>query len=146
MPIRFQRGVCRVCQLAPSDLSELTEWRERHLKLKKGMLRAAGLDRWRWYYHFRGKCAGRFPYWRGEEWERRKREGERHARFQWRPGQSGGGNRKGHPDKRPRRKPDGIKAAIIAERKARAEQLERVRLAAIKQSEDPSVVFGSPKL
>ncbi|HLI35224.1 MAG TPA: hypothetical protein VKW70_09290 [Terriglobia bacterium] len=133
---RFQPGVCKACQLPASDLAELTEWRVRHRKLAKGMLRAVGLRKQTWYRHFHRQCKGRFPYWKPEEWQRRREQGRRIAALGWKPGQSGGGNRKGHPDKRPRRKPSGIKAAIIAERQERAERLERTRQAAILEQEE----------
>jgi|SRR5579875_291137 len=101
-------------------------------RLPWGFLRAFGLSKYAVRYHRRHSCC-RFPH----HSEKQREWSARFIQFQnrWKPGQSGGGNRKGHPDKRPRRKPSGIKAAIIAERQERAERLEKAKQAAILEAE-----------
>lgn len=114
MSYDFKPGICRVCQLPETDLRELLRWDRMpgRRKLPHGLLKRLGLNRWAWYRHAHGKCHGRFPYWQPEEFERRRQQGRRQARFHWPVGVSG--NVRGRPvgihESKPRRQGLGIRA------------------------------------
>jgi hypothetical protein len=127
----FRPGICRACQLPSTDLRELESLRSRQRKLPHGMLARHSLSRWQWYRHFHKKCAGSVSaYWKPEEFARRRQQGLRLQAYWWQPGQSGGGNRKGSPDRRRRLRACGHAEALRLERAERAERLRRQRLAA----------------
>ncbi len=93
-------------------------------RLPWGSLRAFGVTKWQARHHRGHLGRPALVYFVGPEYQRRRAEGQRLARWRWRPGQSGGGSRKGFPDKRPRRPPSGIKAARDDERAERRAQWE----------------------
>ncbi len=134
----FQPGICKVCQLAPCEREWFESLYAGRKRLPNGILRRAGVNRRGWYRHRHGLCRGRVPYWQPGEWQRRKQSAKMIRRWQWRPGVSGNirGRPKGAKDKRPRRKPNGIFAAIRAEREERAEQFRRQKLAAMMGAEE----------
>jgi hypothetical protein len=131
--IMFHPGICRACQLPPTDLNYLKALRARQRKLPHGWLARVSLNRWAWYRHCSGRCKGRVPYWTPEEYQRRRQSIKRLRRYWWRPGQSGNwaGRPRGAKDRRPRRKPQGIAAAITQQREDRARKIRTAQLAAV---------------
>ncbi|MGH9473118.1 MAG: hypothetical protein ACRD13_09420 [Terriglobales bacterium] len=119
-------GYCAACWcLAPSDLEELNRWQAAG-RVPRGGLRKLGISRWvafRHRHHPPGRIA--LTYFRPGEHQRRRAEGQRLARWRWRPGQSGGGRKaKGRPNRNPMRPPSGIAAGIHEERQERRAQWE----------------------
>lgn len=134
----IRRGYCTCCWLAESDRRELEGLMAKG-RLPCGTLRRFGVAKWQSLYHRQhlGRTI-RLHYYAGEEWQRRKESARAIRRWQWKPGQSGNpaGRPKGAKDRKPRRRPQGIAAAIQAERQERAAKLERQRRAAIAEAED----------
>lgn len=130
-------GYCTACWL-PESVREELDSLMRAGNLPPGSLRRFGLTARQSELHRRhlGRPL-RAPYFAPEEWERRKRAAQHPAMVahRWKPGQSGGGNRKGYPDKKPRAPSGtGVWAALQAERAERREAWEREQAATAARS------------
>ncbi len=134
----IRRGYCTCCFLAASDAEELDRLM-RAGRLPWGTLRKFGVSKDQAWYHRRhlGRQV-KLVYYVPSEWERRKESARELKRWRWKPGVSGNirGRPKGARDRKPRRKPNGIAAAIRSERQERAERLQLQRLALIAELSD----------
>ncbi len=139
-------GACPLC--CHHALGKL--WREMRDgnsgRLPWGACRRLAISRWVSYRHAHHKPGHvSRPWYLPESLERSRANLDRYlAPRQWRPGQSGGGNRRGVPDRRPRRKPDRIRESILVQREQNAERhrIEQVNIASGSPGQGSSY-FGS---
>ena len=112
-------GYCTACLLAETDAAAFNGLL-RAGRLPPGTLRRYDLSKHQAYRHRRHlDRLGWLVYYRPDEWQRRRGAAARLSRWRWPSGfcPNPAGRPRGAKDKRPRRRPDGIVAAIRADRR-----------------------------